>query len=144
MGIERHLNSELRSCRSAPCDSSSDPLSSDPKGRSDSSPGRGADCTSFTAGVRLTARRLDVVYVGMARRSIRGRLLCHVKTKGDLWTHFSVFEVWDNIRDEEIVELEGLFRHLYRKDSRANELNVQRNYRNAAKVRNNKLKEWDK
>ena len=86
--------------------------------------------------------RYDVVYVGMTRRSIRGRLLSHEKTKGDRWTHFSAFEVWDNIRDEEIVELEGLFRHLYRKDSRANELGVQKNFRKAIRVRQNKLKEW--
>ena len=76
-------------------------------------------CTSFTKGVRPSGKTYyDVVYVGMATQGIRGRLESHVKRKGDLWTHFSAFEVWDNIRDEEIVELEGLFRHLYRKDSR--------------------------
>jgi len=79
----------------------------------------------------------------MATRGVRGRLESHVKRKGDLWTHFSAFEVWDNIRDEEIVELEGLFRHLYRKDSRANALNVQRNFRKATSVRQNNLEEWD-
>src|SRR5215210_8240938 len=64
----------------------------------------------------------DVVYVGMATRGMRGRLHRHVNSerKGSLWTHFSAFEVWDNIRDEEIIELEGLFRHIYRRDSVAN------------------------
>lgn len=73
----------------------------------------------------------DVVYVGMATRGIRSRLRSHVKSakKSGVWTHFSAFEVWPNIRDEEIVELEGLFRHLYRKDSRANALNIQRNFK---------------
>ena len=85
----------------------------------------------------------DVVYVGMATRGIRGRLESHVKRKKDLWTHFSAFEVWDNIRDEEIIELEGLFRHLYRKDSRANGLNVQRTFKKAVKVRQNQPKKWE-
>lgn len=88
-------------------------------------------------------KHYDVVYVGMATRGIKSRLLRHLKQKEDLWTHFSAFEVWDNIRDEEIVELEGLFRHLYRKDSRANALNVQKSFKRAARVRQNNLKEWD-
>jgi hypothetical protein len=36
-----------------------------------------------------------------------------------------VFEVWDNVRDEEVVELEGLFRHIYPRDTRADRLNIQ-------------------
>ena len=85
----------------------------------------------------------DVVYVGMARSGIRSRLFKHIKSakKGHLWSHFSVFEVWENITDEEIVELEGLFRHIYRRDSRANALNVQRNFKRATKVRL-ELKDW--
>jgi hypothetical protein len=55
----------------------------------------------------------NVVYIGMSTKSMFFRLRRHVRKKADLWTHFSVFEVWDNIRDDEIVELEGLFRHLY-------------------------------
>jgi hypothetical protein len=85
----------------------------------------------------------DVVYVGMATRGMKRRLRSHLKRKGDLWTHFSAFEVWDNVRDEEIVELEGLFRHIYRKDSGANALNVQRNFKKVAKVRDNNLEEWN-
>ncbi len=65
-----------------------------------------------------------------------------MRKKKDLWTHFSVFEVWDNIRDDEIVELEGLFRHLYRKDSRANALAVQKRFRRATQVRNDRFEEW--
>src|SRR5689334_9011487 len=72
---------------------------------------------------RGTRQRYDVVYVGMAQTGgIRGRLRSHRRTKRDLWTHCSVFEVWDNIRDEEVAELEGLFRHLYRHDSAASAL----------------------
>jgi hypothetical protein len=94
--------------------------------------------------------KYDVLYVGMAttgrRGGIRGRLLSHAKSKrkGDLWTHFSAFEVWDNVRDEEVAELEGLFRHIYRKDSKANSLNIQRGFKKAAHVREDNLDRWRK
>jgi len=74
------------------------------------------------------AHHYDFVYIGMARHNIRGRLAAHLKHKPGLWSHFSCFEVWDNVSDEEIAELEGLFRHLYRFDSRANQLNRQKAY----------------
>lgn len=82
--------------------------------------------------------KYDVLYVGMAKAGrgsgIRGRLNSHFKKKGNLWTHFSIFEVWDNIRDEEVTELEGLFRHIYRRDTKANILNVQRGFKNLRKA----------
>jgi hypothetical protein len=87
--------------------------------------------------------RYDVVYVGMARQgSIRGRLKAHRRKKVGLWTHFSIFQVWDNIRDEEVSELEGLFRHIYRKDTRANRLNVQRSFKKVKKICENDLQLW--
>src|SRR4051794_24879030 len=72
-------------------------------------------------------RKFEVLYVGMARfgtKGIRDRLIIHKrsKRKGKLWTHFSAFKVWDNITDEEVEQLEGLFRHIYRKDPKANGL----------------------
>ena len=85
----------------------------------------------------------DVVYVGMASRgSIRARLKSHRLKKAGEWTHFSVFEVWPNIRDEEVTELEGLFRHLYRDDSKANALNAARSYKALKSTRDNKLDQW--
>jgi hypothetical protein len=74
---------------------------------------------------------------------MRGRLFKHAKSKkkGDLWTHFSAYEVWENIRDKEIVELEGLFRHIYRKDSGANALNIQRRFKTVTKVQQS-LDHW--
>lgn len=63
----------------------------------------------------------DLVYIGMARGlkgGIRKRLRSHKENKPNLWSHFSIFEVWDNIREEEVEELEGLFRHLFKKDIR--------------------------
>jgi hypothetical protein len=86
------------------------------------------------------------MYVGMAvagrRGGLRSRLKSHFRKKGDLWTHFSAFEVWDNIRDEEIVELEGLFRHIYRRDNKANALNIQRGFKKMRRVRQNNLSKW--
>jgi hypothetical protein len=68
------------------------------------------------------------------RGGIRGRLRSHRRNKRDLWTHCSIFEVWDNIRDDEIAELEGLFRHLYRHDSAASALNKQRSFKAMKRV----------
>jgi hypothetical protein len=89
----------------------------------------------------------DVVYVGMAggeKAGARGRLRSHSKskTKGKLWTHFSLFEVWDNITQAEVAELEGLFRHIYRKDSRANQVNKQRSFKKLKRVKLNNLDQW--
>ena len=92
--------------------------------------------------------KYNVLYVGMAtagrRGGLRGRLTSHAKSerKGRLWTHFSVFEVWDNIRNEEVAELEGLFRHIYRRDFAANRLNIQRGFKKARKIRQDDLKAW--
>ena len=74
---------------------------------------------------------------------MRSRLRSHQQKKGDLWTHFSAFEVWKNIRDEEIVELEGLFRLIYRKDSRANSLNVHRGFKKAEIIREDNPRKWE-
>jgi hypothetical protein len=81
--------------------------------------------------------KYDVVYIGMARGAksgVHGRLASHRRLKKGEWTHFSVFEVWDNIREDEVVELEGLFRHIYRKDTRANPLNEHKAFKKLKKV----------
>jgi len=85
----------------------------------------------------------NLVYIGMARgknSGIRGRLASHSKRKRDLWTHFSMFEVWDNIRKDEIEELEGLFRHLFRFDATANRLNKQKGYKKLGRLRKTTMK----
>lgn len=75
---------------------------------------------------------------------MKGRLRSHArsKKKRDLWTHFSFFEVFDNVRGEEIEELEGLLRHIYRRDSRANRLNTQKAYAKLGRVRSKEIDEW--
>lgn len=91
----------------------------------------------------------DVVYIGMAggekKAGIGGRLRAHKKKKGDLWTHFSIFEVWDNIREEEVRELEGILRHIFRKDSHANKLGIQKSFKKLTKIRREteKANWWD-
>lgn len=89
--------------------------------------------------------KYDVVYIGMARgerAGVGGRLRSHRRKKADLWTHFSVYEVWDNITQAEVTELEGLFRHIYRKDTKANRINRQRGFRKLRKIKNNNLRNW--
>ena len=90
-------------------------------------------------------RVFDLVYIGMARgkeTGIRGRLRKHSKRKKDLWSHFSVYEVWDNVREEEVEELEGLFRHLFKHDSKANSLNIQKTYKKLAHIRRDTEQRW--
>ena len=57
--------------------------------------------------------RYSVVYVGMSaagkRRGIKWRLRKHRQSKGEHWTHFSVFQVWDNIRDGRFGSSRGCF-----------------------------------
>ncbi len=81
----------------------------------------------------------NVVYVGMSsagnnRGHIRGRLKTHRRKKEGLWSHFSIFEIWDNIREDEIRELEGLFREIYKEDSSANILNKQRGFKKLKRI----------
>ena len=89
----------------------------------------------------------DVVYIGMSSGEITGigsRLRRHAKSKskGSHWSHFSLFEVHDNISEDEVAELEGLFRHIYRKDSTANLFNKQKRHHNLFRIRENDFKLW--
>jgi len=45
-----------------------------------------------------------------------------------------VLSIHCHSRDEEIAELEGLFRQIYRRDTRANSLNIQRGFKKARRV----------
>lgn len=92
-----------------------------------------------------SGKHMDVVYVGMSRgdkTGVRGRLLIHSRKKAKLWTHFSVYEVWDNITKAQVEELEGLFRHIYRFDAAANRLNVQKSYRPLRDIRRRSALQW--
>ena len=84
-------------------------------------------------------RIFNVKYVGMSTTSVRGRLKRHRKKKGKLWSHCTVFQVWDNIRNEEIKELEGILRHIYRYDQVANQLNEMKSFKALKKTNTIKL-----
>jgi len=65
-------------------------------------------------------------YVGMTDGGAKGRLTRHSIAKSGKWSHCSVYEVWDNITQEQIQELEALFRHMLRLDATAAGLNIQK------------------
>ena len=73
--------------------------------------------------VRGKEKAYEVFYIGVggvskkATSGIRSRIRKHQKTKED-WTHYSFFEVHDNVSREEILELEGLFLRIFRHDPR--------------------------
>jgi hypothetical protein len=73
----------------------------------------------------------EVFYIGVAgvsksgKSGIGGRIKSHHKTKKTGWTHYSFFEVHDNVSREEILELEGLFLRVFRHDPRVKLDNVQ-------------------
>ena len=92
-----------------------------------------------------TGASYELVYVGMSGRDatgrIKGRLKRHKRIKNESWTHFSYYEVWDNITELEIRELEGLFRHFCRFASGANLLNLQQTYKPLTALRKSTEKE---
>ena len=88
----------------------------------------------------------NVVYVGMAggdKTGIHGRLDSHAhsKRKKENWSHFSIFEMHDNITRETIQELEGLFRHIYRKDSQSLKLGIHKKFKGFRKIHKD-LSNW--
>jgi hypothetical protein len=91
--------------------------------------------------------KFDVIYVGMSKSGGKGGIRDRLKKHDNrlpptVWTHFSIFEIWDNIRTEEIAELEGLFRHIYSQDTRANSVNKQRKFGKLVRIRENNLTKW--
>ena len=58
--------------------------------------------------------KYNVIYIGLSTTGMRGgRLTGHAESKSKEWTHFSAYKVFDNITDEQIKELEGLFRTIF-------------------------------
>jgi len=82
----------------------------------------------------------QVIYIGVAglgrggTGSIRSRLKRHHQKK-KRWTHYSVFEVHDNITREEIRELEALFLAIFRHDRRIDLTNKQKGSKSFSKLR---------
>ena len=89
-------------------------------------------------------KRYDVLYIGMAgglKSGVRGRLNSHKRLK-TRWTHFSLFEVHDNISVEQVTELEGILRHIFRKDTRKLDYMIQGTFKKLVKVGVPNLQEW--
>jgi len=87
----------------------------------------------------------DVMYVGMTGTGVHGRLQSHLQseTKTKFCSHFSVFEVHGHVTDDQIEELEGFVRHIFRKDSNANLLARQLGYEKLREVRKRDWDEWN-
>lgn len=89
----------------------------------------------------------DVVYVGLSageRAGMQSRMKAHRRSKRFKWTHFTVLEAHDNITRQEIKELEGLLRLIYRKDTRSNKLNKQLRYKPFRKITKKDILSWKK
>jgi hypothetical protein len=108
------------------------------------------DIPKNTRGIYVLLKKhgdsFNVVYVGMAggdKSGIRGRLDAHSRSerKKDAWDHFSVFQVHDNLPREIILELEGLFRHIYRKDTISQQLVRQKKFKKLSNVHSS-LSNW--
>jgi hypothetical protein len=76
-------------------------------------------------------KNYNVKYIGIGgsgnvqKTGVFARLKQHQKYKSD-WTHYSIFEVHDNITGEEIRELEGLFLMIFRNDENVQLVNKQK------------------
>lgn len=87
----------------------------------------------------------EAVYIGAAGigqngGSILSRLKIHNRSKKKRWTHYSMFEVHDNITREEIRELEAILLEIFRHDPRIELANKQRGSKKLKKLR--KRSQW--
>lgn len=87
-----------------------------------------------------------VTYIGVAGLGktggggTRGRLKSH-NAKQKSWTHFSLFEVHDNITREEIREIEALLLGIFRHDPRIDLTNKQKGSQKLYQLRH--LSHWE-
>ena len=83
-------------------------------------------------------KQADVTYIGISGlgkgSGIRSRLRRHNQRKRG-WTHFSFFEVHDNITGDEIRELEAMLLQIFQHDSRVGLSNVETGSRKFRQVR---------
>jgi hypothetical protein len=95
-----------------------------------------------------TRKLYEVTYIGVAglgkggTGGIRGRLQRHAskkkqkrRMKRQNWTHYSMFEVHDNVTREEIRELETLLLAIFKHDRRIQLTNKQRDSRKLTALR---------
>ena len=105
------------------------------------------DIPKYVHGIYCLLNKDDeIVYVGMARgktAGIRSRLASHVKSKIGEWTHLSVFQIHNFINNDVIVELEGIFRHMYRFDKRLH-LQKAKKYAPLTRITYKTIEDWRK
>jgi hypothetical protein len=83
----------------------------------------------------------EVLYIGVAGLGntggggIQSRLRMHARRKKD-WTHFSFFEVHDNVTSDEIREIEALLLGIFRDDQRIELANKQKGSRKLRLLKN--------
>jgi len=67
------------------------------------------------------SRHMNVRYVGYANsqsgEDARSMLWQQHKLNGRMWSHFSVYELWDHFQKDDTRAVETLFDHVYRHDS---------------------------
>lgn len=96
-------------------------------------------------GTRDRAKCYEVTYIGVAgisatrRGSVRARLKSHDRNKPN-WTHFSFFEVHDNITRDEIREIEALLLGIFHHDPRIDLTNKQNGSSKLTQLR--RLSHW--
>ena len=100
----------------------------------------------YTRGVyvlykKVADKTFHVVYIGVAGLGVtggggtRGRLKRHNKKDKEEWSHFSLFEVHDNITRDEIREIEALLLGIFRHDPRIKLTNKQRGSKKLSQLR---------
>lgn len=91
-----------------------------------------------------SANRHEVVYIGVAGLGVTGgggvrsRLKSH-NQKIRNWTHYSIFEVHDNVTREEIREFEALLLGIFRHDPRIKLTNKQKGSKKLRQLRRHGL-----
>lgn len=96
---------------------------------------------------KRSKQNYNVVYIGVAgigrtgSGGVRGRLKSHDARIKD-WTHFSFFEVHDNITSDEIRELEVLLLGIFRHDQRIALINKKKGSKKLYKLRSSR--QWHK
>jgi hypothetical protein len=88
-------------------------------------------------GERYEVRYIGVSGLGKGGR-VHRRLRSHRRKKDD-WTHFSLFEVHDNITAAEIRELEAMLLEIFHHDPRIGLANVRTGSRAFSRLRREKL-----
>src|ERR1700733_3980261 len=105
-----------------------------------------SDVPRVTRGVYVLykqhAGQYHVCYIGVAglrvgaKSGVTSRLKSHARHK-DNWSHYSVFEVHDNVTSDEIRELEALLLGIFRDDHRVKLANTQLGSRRLRQIRVN-------